>query len=62
MMCAFGWLVTPIAWSLILYVWIYNLILMFVLSAVRIAAENFVEARSQKKAEETQFVNQALNK
>ena len=62
LMCAFGWLVEPLSWSLIGIVWAYNLVLMFGLSAVRIAAENFVHHRSYYKKKNRELVNQSLRK
>lgn len=60
LMCAFGWLVEPISWSLIGVVWAYNIVLMFGLSGVRIAAENFVNYRSKHKNKSIDFVNKPL--
>lgn len=41
LMCGFGWLVPPIPWSLIGWVWVYNIAWMFVLGGVRLLTERF---------------------
>ena len=39
LMCGFGWLVPQIPWQLVGAVWLYNLIWMFVLGAVRLITD-----------------------
>ena len=36
-MAAFGWLVTPISWGLIGFIWLYNLVWLFVIDLLKIA-------------------------
>jgi hypothetical protein len=36
-MAAFGWLVTPISWVLIGFIWLYNLVWLFVIDLLKIA-------------------------
>jgi H+-transporting ATPase len=36
-MAAFGWLVTPISWGLIGFIWLYNLAWLFVIDILKIA-------------------------
>jgi hypothetical protein len=43
LMCAFGWLVTPISVSLIIAVWVYNLVWMFLLGGARLLAEQIAD-------------------
>jgi hypothetical protein len=35
-MAAFGWLVTPISWGLIGFIWLYNLVWLFVIDLLKI--------------------------
>lgn len=37
LMCGFGWLVPDLSWKLIGYIWIYNLVWMFILDFVKLA-------------------------
>ena len=39
LMCGFGWLVPPIPWTLVVWIWLYNLVWLFALAGVRIATE-----------------------
>jgi len=59
-MCAFGWLVEPIAWRLIGWVWAYNLAWLFVLGGVRLASERLASFRSARQAKSARLVNQSL--
>lgn len=61
LMCAFGWLVAPISWGAIAGVWLYNLIWMFILSAVRLATEQLVENRTAKRRRSAEIVTKALH-
>src|SRR5262245_33278604 len=42
LMCGLGWLVPPIPWTLIGWVWLYNLLWLFALAGVRLAAEELL--------------------
>src|SRR5262249_29662330 len=48
LMCGLGWLVTPIPWKLIAWVWGYNLVWMVLLGAIRIATELFIDHRTAR--------------
>jgi H+-transporting ATPase len=61
MMCAEGWLVAPISWTLIAGVWIYNLAWMFVMGAVRVVTERFANYRTTRHLKSVDIVNQALH-
>ena len=42
---AFGWLVTPISWSLIGFIWLYNLVWLFVIDLLKIAIYRHFDKR-----------------
>jgi H+-transporting ATPase len=60
LMCAFGWLVEPISWQLIAWIWAYNLAWMFLLGAVRMIAERFMDYRTARHMRSLEVVNQSL--
>jgi H+-transporting ATPase len=60
LMCAFGWLVPSIPWTLIGWVWVYNIIWMFVLGGVRLLTERFAACRTTRQAKSLHVVNQPL--
>jgi H+-transporting ATPase len=60
LMCGFGWLVPSIPWSLIGWVWLYNLAWMFVLGGVRLLTERFLTYRTTRQATSVDLVNQPL--
>jgi len=60
LMCAFGWLVEPISWKLIAWVWAYNLVWMFLLSVIRLVADAFIENRTARARKSVNVVNQPL--
>ena len=60
LMCAFGWLVEPISWTLIAWIWGYNLAWMFLLGAVRLITERFVDFRTARHIRSLEVVNQSL--
>jgi H+-transporting ATPase len=61
LMCGLGWLVTPIPWKLIAWVWAYNLVWMLLLGDIRIATELFVDHRTARHMKSTTIVNQSLH-
>ena len=61
LMCGLGWLVTPIPWKLIAWVWAYNLVWMLLLGDIRIATELFVDHRTARHMKSTAIVNQSLH-
>jgi H+-transporting ATPase len=60
LMCAFGWLVEPISWTLIAAVWIYNIAWMFVMAVVRQVTERFADHRTARHTRSADIVNQSL--
>ena len=60
LMCAFGWLVAPIPWKLIGWVWAYNLAWTFVLGGVRLIAERFADYRTARQVLSADVVNRSL--
>jgi H+-transporting ATPase len=45
LMAANGWLLTPISWSLIGFIWIYNLVWLVVIDAIKVALYHHYDAR-----------------
>jgi H+-transporting ATPase len=45
LMAANGWLLTPISWSLIGFIWIYNLVWLVVIDAIKVAIYHHYDAR-----------------
>ena len=60
LMCAFGWLVPAIPWTLIGWIWAYNIAWMFVLGAVRLITERFATYRTARQARSVRLVSEAL--
>ncbi|OQK18536.1 metal-transporting ATPase [Methyloprofundus sedimenti] len=60
LMCRFGWLVDPISWMLIGWIWAYNLVWMFLLGAVRLITERYVDYRTERHLKSLGVVNQLL--
>jgi H+-transporting ATPase len=60
LMCGFGWLVPPIPWPLIGWVWVYNIAWMFVLGGVRLLTERIAAYRTSRQAKSVRIVNQSL--
>jgi H+-transporting ATPase len=60
LMCGLGWLVPAIPWTLIGWVWAYNLGWTFVLGAVRLVAESFATYRTARQARSVDIVSQSL--
>jgi H+-transporting ATPase len=60
-MCAAGWLVEPISWTMIAGVWIYNIAWMFVMGGVRQVTERFANHRTARHLKSVDVVNQALH-
>jgi H+-transporting ATPase len=59
-MAAAGWLVQPISWKLIGWVWAYNIAWMFVMGGIRILTEKFVDFRTARHQKSIGVVNQTL--
>jgi len=60
LMCAFGWLVEPISWTLIAWIWAYNIAWMFLLCAVRLITERFIDFRTARQLRSLAVINQSL--
>ena len=60
LMCGFGWLVEPISWKLIAWIWGYNLVWMFLLSPVRRITESLVHFRTARHLRSLEMMNQSL--
>jgi len=50
LMCGFGWLVSSINWSLVGWVWLYDIVWMCALGGVRLLAERFAAYRTVRQA------------
>ncbi len=60
LMCAFGWVVGPIAWSVIGWVWAYNLAWLLVLSAVRVTLERLLDHKTKLHLHHRHVMGQSL--
>ena len=60
LMCGFGLLVPAIPWTLIGWVWAYNIGWMFILCAVRLATEHLAAGRTARRMRSASLVNQPL--
>jgi H+-transporting ATPase len=60
LMCGFGWLVPSIPWSLIGWIWLYDLAWLVVLAAVRLATEIALAGQTARWARSRQFLNEPL--
>jgi H+-transporting ATPase len=59
-MCGVGWLVPSIPWTLIGWVWVYNIVWMFVLGGIRLLTECFAAYRTARQAKSVRVVDQSL--
>jgi H+-transporting ATPase len=60
LMCGFGWLVPPIPWVTIAWVWGYNLVWMFVLGVVRVLAEHLLDDLTSRRIRSVHIMNTPL--
>jgi H+-transporting ATPase len=60
LMCSFGWLVEPISWALIGWIWAYNLAWMFLLGVVRRMTERFVDYRTVRHLKSLDMLNRPI--
>jgi H+-transporting ATPase len=60
LMCGFGWLVPSISWTVVGWVWVYNIAWMFVLGGVRLLTERFATYRTAEQVTSAHLVNQPL--
>jgi H+-transporting ATPase len=61
LMCGFGWLIEPLSWRLIGWIWVYNLVWMLVLGSIRLVTERFATYRTARHLKSTLVVNQSLS-
>jgi len=61
LMCGFGWLVPAILWTLIGWVWAYNVAWMFILSIVRLATEHLLAGRTARRMRSASVINRSLS-
>jgi H+-transporting ATPase len=60
LMCGFGWLVPPISWAMIGWVWVYNIVWMFILGGVRLATEQYVDHRTARHRRSAELLTRSL--
>jgi H+-transporting ATPase len=58
--CAVGWPVHPISWTLIGVVWAYNIVWMLLMGAIRIAAEKFLDYDTLRHRRSIRMLNRSL--
>ena len=61
LMCALGWLVPRLPWSLIGLVWVYNIVWMFIQDVVKVGVYYLIEDRPMHKQRYLKTVNQSLH-
>jgi H+-transporting ATPase len=61
LMCGFGWLVPPISWATIAWVWAYNLVWLFVLGGVRLATERLLDDLTARRMRSAAIVAAPLH-
>jgi H+-transporting ATPase len=61
LMCAYGWLFPSISWSVIGWIWSYNLAWMFVLCLVRRVADHFANYSTARHIKSQTLINQSLS-
>ncbi len=59
-MCAAGWLVQPISWTLIGFALAYCIVWMFLMGGIRIATERYASYRTRRHRKSISMVNQTL--
>lgn len=60
LMCALGWLVEPVSWTIIGWTWGYNIVCMFLLGAVRLITERLMAFQTTRHLKSLKMVNQSL--
>ena len=60
LMCGFGWLVPPISWATIGWVWAYNIAWIFILGAVRLTTESLVDFHAGHHVRSLNLLDQSL--
>ena len=51
LMSANGWLLTPISWGLIGFIWAYNLVWLVIIDAIKVALYHHYDARDSEQTE-----------
>jgi H+-transporting ATPase len=60
LMCGFGWLVPPLPWDLIGYVWVYIIIWMLIQDITKLGLHSLVENRAKHKRRFLELLNKPL--
>jgi H+-transporting ATPase len=60
LMCGFGWLVPPLPWDLIGYVWVYIIIWMLIQDITKLGLHSLVENRATHKRRFLELLNKPL--
>jgi H+-transporting ATPase len=61
LMCGFGWLVPPLPWDLIGYVWVYIIVWMIIQDISKLGLHALVENRARHKRHFLEMVNRPLH-
>ena len=61
LMCGFGWIVPQISWTVIVWVWVYLLVWLCILGAVRVGMERLIDNRLDRRARLSEIVNAPLH-
>jgi H+-transporting ATPase len=61
LMCAFGWLVPPIPWSLIALAWVYMIIWVFILDLAKLWIYRIAAHRARHQSKFANIMNQSLH-
>ena len=60
-MCAFGWLVPEVSWGLIGFVWLYNIIWIFIQDFVKLGIYRLISDRAKHKSPLVDMANKSLH-
>ena len=60
-MCGFGWLVPPLPWELIGYVWVYIILWMIIQDLLKLGLYALLENRAAHKRRFLEIANQPLH-
>ena len=61
LMCGFGWIVPQISWTAIFWIWVYLLVWLVILGAVRVAMERAIDNRLAHRERLSEIVNAPLH-
>ncbi len=62
LMCGFGWLVPAISWTMIALIWVYNLVWMVLLGAVRVWTERLIDHETPARRRSGHLVTHPIAK